>query len=57
LKFEAKPRCANQSDAGGAEKCQQPATTGHIYCTKCRIANGGYNRYNPPANLVFNQER
>jgi len=30
-------------------KCERVTEPGHIYCTPCRIANGGYLRYNQPA--------
>ena len=31
------------------QRCERHATPGHIYCTPCRLASGGYLRYNPPA--------
>lgn len=37
--------CANSNKE---QSCQRIATPGHIYCNPCRVANGGYNRYNPP---------
>jgi hypothetical protein len=39
-------QCANHDKN---TKCERPATPGHIYCKPCRIANFGYDRYNPPA--------
>jgi hypothetical protein len=39
--------CANHSAKN--RECERPATPGHIYCKPCRLATGGYDRYNPPA--------
>lgn len=39
------PYCAN---GGERDVCRSRAKPGHIYCTPCYVANGGYNRYNPP---------
>jgi len=38
--------CANRNNDA---KCERHATPGHIYCTNCRVANGGYHRYIPQA--------
>lgn len=42
------PRCANQSNEPGGQKCSNDFVPGHIYCDPCRVANGGYNRYTRP---------
>jgi hypothetical protein len=39
--------CANHSAKN--RECDRQATPGHIYCTPCRVATGGYNRYTSPA--------
>lgn len=41
--------CANQSREAGGTKCPNHNVPGHIYCTPCYVANGGYDRYNRPA--------
>lgn len=38
--------CANRKKNTA---CDRRATPGHIYCKPCRLATGGYDRYNPPA--------
>lgn len=43
-------QCANQGDS---QKCNQLALRGHIYCPQCRLANGGYDRYNPPREIAI----
>lgn len=40
-------RCANNGDQP-EWKCRSNAVPGHIYCKPCRLATGGYDRYNPP---------
>lgn len=37
-------RCEN---LGKAQNCGNSAASGHIYCKPCRLATGGYDRYNP----------
>ncbi len=39
--------CANTSSEPGGERCRSLPVVGHIYCLACRVAQGGYNRYNP----------
>jgi hypothetical protein len=39
-------RCANNNEK--QPLCRAAPTPGHIYCDPCRIACGGYDRYNPP---------
>ncbi len=46
LVFQSHGNCANQSREPGGLKCKNRAVPGHIYCDPCRIALGGYNRYN-----------
>lgn len=41
--------CENSSSEQNGPKCKNRAVQGHIYCDPCRIACGGYLRYNPPA--------
>jgi hypothetical protein len=41
-------RCENQGKTAET-RCDNKAEQGHIYCTKCRLHSGGYNRYNPSA--------
>lgn len=38
--------CANSNKYS---RCDNKAETGHIYCTSCRLATGGYMRYNRSA--------
>jgi hypothetical protein len=37
--------CCNQNKE---TKCGRDKVPGHIYCNSCRVATGGFNRYNPP---------
>jgi hypothetical protein len=41
--------CENSSQEQGGLKCKARAVHGHIYCKPCRLANGGFDRYNTPA--------
>jgi hypothetical protein len=38
--------CANSNKSN---RCHHEAQLGHIYCKPCRLATGGYDRYNPAA--------
>jgi hypothetical protein len=44
--------CANSSREKGGSKCKNAAVEGHIYCDPCRLALGGYHRYNRPAKRI-----
>lgn len=44
--------CANQSPNAGGTKCSRDHEGGSIYCKPCRVACGGYDRYNPPRRLA-----
>ena len=39
-------RCENQGKTAET-RCDNKAEQGHIYCTKCRLHSGGYDRYTP----------
>ena len=43
--LDASKKCANSTKE---VKCGRDAVPGHIYCTSCRLQNGGYLRYIPP---------
>lgn len=47
----AEGTCANSSREKHGPKCKRDAVKGHIYCDPCRLAVGGYNRYNSPRAL------
>lgn len=42
-------KCANSNKHS---RCNVDAALGHMYCTNCRVATGGYLRYNSPARLT-----
>ena len=46
LECDRAEMCANSSKE---HRCANRAELGHIFCKPCRLALGGYDRYNRPA--------